>query len=142
MPGRIDTSCANRAQLATAWSTRGTEAQVLFVATLVNVLFVATPTSSIGVYYFCTCTVCGHPTYYYKIVGVAALPSLPAITATSYYKIVGVAALPSLPAITATSYYLSYCVQHWRHMYCLWPPPCLLFVCTNSCVLLYNNNSL
>ena len=31
--------------------------------------------------------------YYYKIVGVAVLPSLPAITATSYYKIVGVAVL-------------------------------------------------
>ena len=46
----IYTSCANRAQLATAWSTGG------------------------------TCTVCGHPTmsnyftmYYYKIVGVAVL---------------------------------------------------------------------
>ena len=59
-----------RAQLATAWSTGG------------------------------TCTVCGHPTmsnyftmYYYKIVGVPVLGSLPAITATSYYKVVGVAVL-------------------------------------------------
>ena len=80
----IYNSCGNRAQLATVWSTGG------------------------------TCTVCGHPTMsnYFTMY---------------YYKIVGVAVLPSLPAITATSYYLSEV-----HMYCLWPLPHILLVCPFS----------
>ena len=84
----IYTSCANRAQLATAWSTRD------------------------------TCTVCGHPTmsnyftmYSYKIVGEAVL----AFTYCSSYH--------------CYSYYLSD-YKLGVHMYCLWPLPHLLLVCT------------
>ena len=101
-PG-VYSSCANRAKLATAWST------------------------------VVTCTVCGHPTmsnyftmYYYKIVGAAVLL---AITATSYYKIVGVAALAFAyhSSYHCYSYYLSEV-----HIYCLWPLPHIRLVCPFS----------
>ena len=41
---------------------------VLVCTTLVCVLFVATPTSTIRVYYFSMCTVCGHSHVYYSCV--------------------------------------------------------------------------
>ena len=88
-------SCANRAQLATAWSTRD------------------------------TCTVCGHPTmsnyfttYSYKIVGVAVLvfAYCSGYHCYSYYLSnykLGV----HMYCLWPPHYYT------WGvHMYCLWPP--------------------
>ena len=70
-----------------------TPTSTIVCPTLVCVLFVATPTSTIDVYYFSMCTLCGHSQTYYSCV------------------------------------LLSY-------VYYLWPLPCLLFVCTTLvCVL-------
>ena len=90
---------------------------LLVCTTLVCVLFVATPTSTISLYYFsiCTllkyvCTVCGHPmsncfTMYYSYYNSrSSSSSLLAITATSYYYSRSIALIDFTyaPAITAT----------------------------------------